>query len=245
MNNNKKPKMLVLGAFHMNGLLDMHNTNMSDVFSSRRQAEIKELINPLKEYKPTKIALEHVIKDNYNINKDFNAYLDGEFDLQSCEHHQIGFRLAKELNHTSIYPIDWMERGVAIKAYSEVYEWTQKNKPDLYDEILADNYTPFDINSSILQMYQTINSPEYMKNKRISYTNIARIKSPEEYVGIDWLLWWYQRNLIIFSNLSGIVESNEDRILLLIGSSHKYIIEGFVRDSEYFELVDANDFLYK
>lgn len=245
MNNNKKPKILVLGAFHMNGLLDMHNTNINDVLSSRRQAEIKELINLLKEYKPTKIAVEHVIKDNDNINKDYNAYLDGAFDLKSCERHQIGFRLAKELNHTSVYPIDWMERGVAIKGCSEVYEWAQKNRPDLYDEILAKDYTPLDMNSSILQMYQTINSPEDARDKRILYTNMARIKSPQEYVGIDWLLWWYQRNLIIFSNLSSIVDSENDRILLLIGASHKYIIEGFVRDSEYFELVDANDFLYK
>ena len=245
MNNNKKPKLLVLGAFHLSSALDMHNTNMNDVFSDKRQSEIRELVDLLKKYNPTKIALEYVIKDHINMNEDYKSYIDNSFKLQSSEHHQIGFRLAKELNHKMVYPIDWMERGAGLKGYGEVYEWTEKNKPDLYDEIFANEFIPLDMNSSILQIYQTINSPEYSRKNGILYTNMARIKSPEEYVGIDWLLWWYQRNLIIFSNLSGIVESNEDRILLLIGSSHKYIIEGYVRDSEYFELVDANDFLYK
>lgn len=47
MNNNTKPKLLVLGAFHMSSALDRHNSNISDVFSDKRQAEIKELINLL------------------------------------------------------------------------------------------------------------------------------------------------------------------------------------------------------
>jgi hypothetical protein len=59
---------------------------------------------------------------------------------------------------------------------------------------------------------------------------------------MGWLVWWYQRNLIIFANLAELVEPN-DKIMLLIGSSHVGILNGLLNDSGLFEVVSAADYL--
>lgn len=66
--------------------------------------------------------------------------------------------------------------------------------------------------------------------------NIARIGEIDNYIGLEWLNWWYQRNLIIFSNLARIATSCEDRLLLIIGASHVQILSQFLVESELFDL---------
>lgn len=72
---------------------------------------------------------------------------------------------------------------------------------------------------------------------------MARIGHVREYVGIDWLIWWYQRNLTLYSNLCRLAASEDERILVIIGSSHIYLLDQFLRESDVVELVDVTRFL--
>ena len=55
----KKPTIMILGSTHLaNDGLDVYNTKMDDVRAPKRQREIEQLVEQLKEFKPTKIALE-------------------------------------------------------------------------------------------------------------------------------------------------------------------------------------------
>ena len=59
------------------------------------------------------------------------------------------------------------------------------------------------------------------------YMNYARVGT-EDYYGNGWLIWWYQRNLNIFTNTAALADSeDEERILLIIGAAHKGILEQF------------------
>ncbi|MFC7677341.1 DUF5694 domain-containing protein [Paenibacillus sp. GCM10028914] len=75
-----------------------------------------------------------------------------------------------------------------------------------------------------------------MKKHHTMNINIARIGEIDNYIGLEWLNWWYQRNLIIFSNLARIATSCEDRLLLIIGASHVQILSQFLVESELFDL---------
>ncbi len=100
------PEVLVLGTYHMsNPGRDIFNTNADDVLAPKRQAEIAELVAVLKKFNPTKIAVEADLGDD-RIPKRYTDYTGGKHELSRNEVEQIGFRLAKELGHKTVYPVD-------------------------------------------------------------------------------------------------------------------------------------------
>src|SRR5699024_6486413 len=111
MNVNNKRDVLLLGTYHMekNGL-DMYNVKADDVLSSKRQQEIHEVVERLKLFNPTKVAVEVLTDKDESLNKDYKSYLSGDFKLTSNEVHQLGFRTAAELGLDRIYPVDWNEQ---------------------------------------------------------------------------------------------------------------------------------------
>lgn len=242
-NSSSKPKVLLVGTFHMKKTSDMHNVELENLFSLAMQQEIHEVVDKLKLFKPTKVALEIVTENDDWINNRYKEYVNGQFELEVNECYQLGFRIASELGHKRIYPIDWMEVGMATKPFGEVYEWTKANQPHLFNEIFGGGYIPVDKNKSILEMYKEYNNLDRIKESHKMYINMARIGYAREYIGIDWLIWWYQRNLILFSNICRLATSEDERILVIIGSSHIYLLNQFLQDSSAVELVDVNELL--
>src|SRR6476620_619731 len=54
-----RPEVLVLGTYHMsNPGRDVFNMKSDDVLAPKRQREITELIEVLKKFQPTKVAME-------------------------------------------------------------------------------------------------------------------------------------------------------------------------------------------
>src|ERR1051325_3748805 len=101
-----RPEILVLGAFHMaNPGHDLANIQVDDVRSPPRQREMAELLAVLKKFNPTKIAIESDVTGSSRP-KEYENYLAGRHELTRNEIEQIGFRLAKELGHKKIYPVD-------------------------------------------------------------------------------------------------------------------------------------------
>ena len=100
-----RPQILVLGTYHMsNPGDDMYNMQPDDVLSPKRQREIAQLIEVLKRFHPTKIAIEADI-GSQRVEKEYSNYLAGNYALSRNEIDQIGYRLAKELGHHAIYPV--------------------------------------------------------------------------------------------------------------------------------------------
>src|SRR5207237_7669119 len=96
----------VLGTDHMaNPRHDVFNVQADDVLSANRQREIAEFLAVLKKFRPTKIAIE----SDYGTDtrpKQYADYIAGKHELTRNEIEQVGFRLAKELDHKTIYAVD-------------------------------------------------------------------------------------------------------------------------------------------
>ena len=66
------------------------------------------------------------------------------------------------------------------------------------------------------------------------------------YEQTDLVSNWYKRNLRILTNLNRVVKpGGGDRVLLLIGSGHLYILNDFVKSAPYACWVDPLDYLGK
>src|ERR1700681_805348 len=98
-----RPEILVLGTYHMsNPGHDIYNMQADDVLSPKRQQEIAQLIEVLKRFHPTKIAIEADV-GSQRVAQQYSDYLAGKYALSRNEIDQIGYRLAKELAHRTIY----------------------------------------------------------------------------------------------------------------------------------------------
>ena len=240
-----KPKVLVVGSHHMNPTTDMVEQNGNELLP-HREHEIKKVLERLKVYQPTKIAVEVEVKKQDQLNREYQDYVNNNFTLPINEVYQIGFRLAKEMGHKMIYPIDWMEVLPEQRSYGMVMEWAEEHQPDMYrflvEEVIPrNNFNPEEL--SILEMYKKFNDPKQIKLNHEVYMHFARIGEGENYVAMDWLRWWYQRNLIIYSNLTKLIEHEKERIFLVIGFDHLHTVNQFLEESNIFEVEYANSYL--
>lgn len=244
--NSNKPQVMVLGTFHFdNPGLDLANIKIDDVPAPKRQKEITEIINLLKKFKPTKIAIEATFGST-KINQEYNDYLVGKYQLTRNEIDQIGYRLAKESGHKQIYPIDRQGNF----DFDKVVEFAVANgKKDAVDKLLAENQVRVKKEEAALkiktfrEIFRYNNSTEYLIEDNRFYYDLMDFGKDENYVGTNVVSDWYQRNLKIYTNITRITEGKSDRILVLYGSGHSFLLKQFLRDSGRYTVVEANKYL--
>lgn len=237
-----KHKILVLGTFHMAGSCDLHGEKREGIFSPESQSELAQLRTRLAGFAPTKIAVEWEKTEQPALDRAYQEYLDGTFPMNENEIFQIAFPLARTLDHDRLYAVDWMDRGVGLRGCGDVWEYAQQKEPALAAQL--QQWEAAGTEPAILDTFRTLNGPRWEADTKAYYVNYARIGVEDDYYGLGWLMWWYQRNLIQFANLSKLAESGrEERILFLVGSAHRGILTEFLGDSQLFEVIDPMHYL--
>jgi hypothetical protein len=239
----EKPKLVILGTYHMaKTTSNVINIDVDDVTTSERQREMLELMEKLKKFKPTKIALECDYEINEKALKQYRDYLAGDFELTKNEVHQIGFRLGKELGHKKIYCIDW---GIFPDDPLYNYETYSKQHPKLNEylnELYKDNEEEAIrsaekiASNSIIDNLIARNHPDSIDEEHQEYFQFLRIGQGDEYVGANYLSWWYGRNLKILTNIIRFTESPNDRILVIYGAGHNKLLNQLAKESAFYDV---------
>jgi hypothetical protein len=240
-----RPEILVLGTYHMsNPGRDIHNMKADDVLSPQRQQEIARLIEVLKKFHPTKIAIEDDIGSK-RVEREYSDYVAGKYTLTRNETNQIGYRLAKELGHKAVYPVD--EEGEF--PYYRVLNYAKANGlKEKFDAIQASTDTmvkeegDFLGSHTVLETLEYINSDARAAKDVASYYAYAPFGDPNDYAGPDLLAVWYQRNIRIYSNIVKLVESPNDRILVIYGAGHLAWLRQDVSNDATVKLRKLTDF---
>lgn len=249
-----RPVVLLLGCYHMvNHHLDTYNIEADDMLSPGRQHEIGAVVEQLKRFRPTKVVVEEFSDQVDALNEQYQEYLAGTFTLTAEEYHQLGFRIAAELHHTQIYAIDWKDDPEGAEEtgdLDEVYAYAQAHQPELYDQLmlsgsrLSEEIQERVTTTNVSEQLRWLNESENLLRNHQMYMTIARIGTGKQYVGIDWVKGWYQRNLIIFTNLTRIITSQEDRILVIYGVGHIPLLTQFICDSGFYSLDTVEAYLH-
>ncbi|GGH81406.1 hypothetical protein JOD43_001103 [Pullulanibacillus pueri] len=230
----EKIKILLVGTLHMNQYGDI---------IQKKQAEIKQVVHCLSQFKPTKIAVEWLKEDRETLINDFNHYLE-HGNLTNDEIQQIAFRLAKALNHSTLYPVN--DEGKLTEAdVTTLFSEAEKNDPDSYQlllDFIKQQLEPSEA-ISIMDVYKQINDGEQIKRLRQLYLSFTTVKRGDKRLGIDFLTKWQERELGIFANLLQISNRKEDRILFLIGSDHLWTLKYLLEGVGLFEIEEVNDYL--
>ena len=228
-----KSEVMLLATYHFaNTSADTYNTKVDDYLQPARQAEIKDVVNKLAQFKPTMIFIEASASKFDHYNEKFKNYSSGAEKLDSPnEIYQLGFRLAKKMNHDAIYPVDaagwWLQELVdAWRAEhpSESYNNYEKNREELH-KLRNERYVKQTIGENFIEH----NQQEAILDNHRYYVEVATkaISKPMEggypmdmdssklfygvphlYLGLnqdnpgpELIGEWYKRNVRIFSNI--------------------------------------------
>jgi hypothetical protein len=239
-----RPQILVLGTYHMASPgRDLFNTQVDDVMSPKRQAEIVALLEALKRFRPTKIAIEANVSST-RAKREYASYRDGKYTLTPNEIDQIGYRLAKELGHRTVYPVDedgdfpfYRVRNYAIaNGRKEQFEAAQA-----LTSARVKNESAFLASHTVLEHLQFLNA-DSSSARAVGeyYTSFMPYGEPHEYAGADLIASWFQRNLRIYSNLCALLEPG-DRVLVIYGSGHLGWFRQIIGDDPRVRLVRLAD----
>jgi hypothetical protein len=218
-----RAEVLVLGTYHMgNPGHDIYNMRADDVLAPKRQAEMSQLIEVLKKFKPTKIAIE---SDAYSdkIPKRYADYLAGKYELTPNEIDQIGLRLAKELGHKTVYPVD----ADGDFPYQRLVNYAKgKGQSKELDQVMngfgekTKAQGEFLASHTILETLLWANSEENVAYEDGQYMRLAHFGEAGDWAGADLNSDWYHRNMRIFSNITHLIDSPTERVLVIYGSGH-------------------------
>ena len=87
------------------------------------------------------------------------------------------------------------------------------------------------------------NSPKALQDSNRIYYDLALLGDSQVNPGANWVGYWHGRNLKILDNLIRLNAKPSDRILLVIGAGHAYLLNEYAADSHAFRVVRPDAWL--
>lgn len=247
------PKVLLVGSFHFAYYnLDAHVTEEKDqvkVLSPQRQKEMKDLVEYISRYKPTKIVVESGRNTGYLMH-NYRAYQSGQHPLESDEIEQIGFRLLEKFGLDTLYGCDdgtlaWdlydhkdsLIMHPILDSLYEDWDFRSQDPMSLAYSQLYDFSDKYALGHSLLEKFKFMNSVKMYERGYGAY--LCGDFTLGDTRGADALaMHWYSRNLRIFRHIQQLNAKPDDRILVLFGAGHMGILYQLFKSSPEFHLVD-------
>lgn len=240
------PQIAVLGMLHFVSKNNTISQKFNDVKSNKRQKEINDLVDLLKSYRPTKIAVERPYRSDEELNERYKNYLNGNYELTAEETDQIAFRLGKELHHKRLYlayyPVQYaFDSAVTFAKYNQQHTIIDSIISNAKE--IADQYDKIAKSSSIIDAVYYLNTEKAIQKNHYGYLLLSQIGNKENKIGADAVGDWYKSNIKIFDNIRQLANSPSDRILVIYGQGHCKILNQLIEDSPGLQLVDIKDYL--
>lgn len=260
-------QVMVLGTYHMdNPGLDEANVHADDVLSSRRQTELQALCEHLERWEPERIAVERPHDRSDELNNRYREYQKGERAYSHEERFpsphqwrndpatecrsevvQIGFRLADSLGHSFVAAIDehpdgdrydddpFTNRGTDSERKTTRRPRNLTRVKEQRDERLA--------SSSMLEFHRWLNSEsELYANHEGMFDRAIRATGEQFGSPLD-LAYWYDRNVRMVHHLWQTMETDDERILLVVGSGHVRALRHLLTEAPMFCPVSPIEYL--
>jgi hypothetical protein len=243
----ERVQVLVAGTFHFHypnlDVNKIEDRDKIDVLAEPKKSEVTELVDYLRRFRPTKIAIE--ASPEWKATEKLRRYKAGDLRKERDERYQIAMRLAADLGLDTLYAIDAetfdndlmkVDSGFVKNLFKDF----DFQSTDVYDTLYRKWYDYEDklpSRMNLLTYFKRMNSEEVHKLGHGAYL-VGDFKLDHER-GPDILsIWWYNRNLRIFRKLQEITESKSDRILVVIGNGHVSILRQLLESSPEYKFVE-------
>lgn len=241
------PEVMIVGVYHLGDTSDLINVERKNDIDL--ELEAKEVVDALSRFNPTKLAVEADREVQSKLNESYRKYLLNDPTPMKNEIETIGFPLAKESGISEVSCIDWRGDDNEIATIGDIFQYAKEYEPERYKKIMTTYMEPMQREAEewsklpILEGYKRVNEAETVKKMHQFYMEFAMIGKEKDYYAMDWLTWWYKRNLILYTNVRRLISTPQDRVLLLIGGGHVHLIKQFLEESGVCTVADANKYL--
>lgn len=240
-------QVMILGTFHMdNPGRDLHNMKVDDVLADKRQKELADVVAHLLKFKPTAVMLEAQKRDPGAATLPrYREYLAGSLEPSRNEVVQVGYRLAKSAGLKEVYGIDvdgdFPYEPVQKFADAHGKSAILKQEGDKIEGWLKEASATL-AGSTIGATLRYFNQPERIALDNSFYQDMLQIGSGDEQPGAALVAAWNKRNFEICARMIQLTHPG-DRVVVLYGSGHAFLLRQCVAQTPGFELVEANAYL--
>jgi hypothetical protein len=247
-----RAQVMVLGTFHFAGSrTDERGDGPAGMLEPGRQREIAEVIERLVAFAPTRVAVEVKAADRDILDRQYDAWLRGGFELGENEVYQIAFRVAAELGHDRVHAID--VDGRWFEPYVDPAEWAQAHgQAALLEDPAASGFlAALDVierhrlERPLAEHFALLNLPGMLSLTNAEYLGQKLALGDDgTYPGADgFVSQWSNRHLRLYANLLRLRRDADERILFLVGAAHAAMLRHLVDDSLHLQSVSPVPFL--
>ncbi|MGD0969032.1 MAG: DUF5694 domain-containing protein [Candidatus Aquilonibacter sp.] len=241
-------KVMVVGVAHLVARRDVHNSVFQDSpLSPKRQAQIAAIVERLARFHPTKVLIEATFGNPVYAQR-YRQYLAGQFKLPANEIYQFGFKLAARARDSTIYPIDADgpalidEKTAGGKRIDAFLTAHFTDVPDPVTDAFIARGNEIERNGTYLDLLRYLNTDAAIRANASWYSVMDGMGRDANNAGSAYVSQWYARNAYIFSNIASVVQPG-DRVAVLMGQGHEYLLREFVRLNPNMTYIDPLDYL--
>ena len=168
------------------------------------------------------------------------------------ESFQLGFRLAKMFKLAKIHAVDnrppqlpSVEKLENMEKYAAKLNQTQKlHSYDAANKKYNGFLDSLQNHLYVKDYLMLLNSPiNLRRSKQLWLTGLVNLGVGDSYVGADLTGHWFQRNTRIFTNISNLAKKSNERILVIYGAAHKWVLDELFKAAPDFKLRQLGEFV--
>lgn len=244
-------QVMVLGTFHLgNPGKDLINPKADDPTTPRRQAELQRIADTLKRFRPTKVMVERVGVGPMLETRSYASFTPADLLKQTDEGVQVGYRIAHQLGHKTVYGID--ERDGLGKPdffpWGPLAAFSNERGDGRADALMA--YGKAHVAAietaqarSLADAFLVLNDAGNIRREQSdTYYGVLSEGASDRQPGADLNGGWFLRNARIFAKLAQ-VSAPGDRVLVVFGGGHAWWLRHFASLTPGFTLVESAPYL--
>jgi hypothetical protein len=243
-----RAQVMIVGVAHLVRKRDVHNSVFEDSpLSPKRQAQVADVVEHLARFHPTKVLIEESMGDTVFPSR-YRHFRTGQFTLPPDEAYQFGFKLAARAGDSTIYPINaWGPTIISDSSDSgkRINEFLTANFSSVttpsFQSYLA-RLDTFERHGTYLDLLRYMNTDAAIRANATVYSVLDAMGRDADDAGSAWVSQWYARNCYIFANIVSVVRPG-DRVVVVIGQGHEYLLRELVRLNPSLQHVDPLTYL--
>ena len=235
----KRTQVMIIGTHYL----------PTDIFKPDRQREINSLVESLSRFRADKIMVDVPYRSSWesSLNHTYRTFLDQEYIPNRTAREQIGFRLAKMNGLNELKGLDissGFDLGSALREVSMNGDHETVNELIRIGKAIAIAKNEHAASQSLGQYLSYLNHPQNLSHEHSVYVRyLSRLGRNQSQIGAQLLSQWYEYHMQLFSNLARMADRSDERIIILVESSHVPVLRQLVDDDPEFELVDPLPYL--
>ncbi len=252
-------EVLLVGTFHYNNPgADVAKTKSFDILNEKSQLELKEIAARIKMYDPTKIFVEWPYDEQKELDSLYQLYIEGnyfkndglsDFYLKN-EIFQLAFRAAKKNKLKTVHGIDYATPFPFEEVMHAIEENDQSELRAKIEDGISKITVAFDdkidSGASLTELTYYLNSRELRRFSNHFHNNLMLLAGkPDDFSGPLLTAEWFRRNLYMWSLVQKQTTRSDEKIMVLVGSSHAAMFELFIKEDENWTIRELQEIMKK